>query len=123
MPTSSSGMSFAGTIAWSSISVRSTTVTSGASNATFSPGWTWRLATMPESGAVATASLQRVPREPHLRLGGLHAAARHIESCYSELSNAVCEMNFCFSSFWLVASVFSASASCARPTPAGPGAR
>ena len=31
-------------------------VTSGASKGTFSPGWTWRLATVPDNGAVTTAS-------------------------------------------------------------------
>ena len=31
-------------------------VTSGESKATFSPGWTWRLATMPVNGDTATAS-------------------------------------------------------------------
>ena len=36
--TPSSGTSAAGTIAWSSRSLRSTTVMSGESNATFSPG-------------------------------------------------------------------------------------
>ena len=50
LPIASSGMSTAGTSACSSMSVRSTTVTSGESNATFSPGCTWRLATMPASG-------------------------------------------------------------------------
>ena len=50
MPIRSSGTSTAGTSACSSSRVRSTTVTSGASNATFSPGCTCRLATMPASG-------------------------------------------------------------------------
>ena len=56
IPMRSSGMSFAGIIACSSIWPRSTIVISGASKFTFSPGCTWRLATVPESGAVTTAS-------------------------------------------------------------------
>ena len=76
MPTVSSGTSTAGTSAASSSSRRSTTVTIGASNATFSPGCTWRLATMPDSGAVTDRVLDRVLREPHLRLGRLDAALR-----------------------------------------------
>ncbi len=75
----SSGTSIAGTIACNSISFRSTTVTSGASNATFSPGCTWRLATMPDSGATTIRVAQRILRELHLRFRRLHAAARDVE--------------------------------------------
>ena len=57
MPGASSGTSLAGTSAASSMSPRSTIVTSGDSTATFSPGWTWRFATVPASGAATVASL------------------------------------------------------------------
>ena len=57
--------------------------------------------------------LQRVLGELHLRFGRLHAALRRRSRLDSELSNAFCEMKFCFRSFWLVASVLSAIASCA----------
>ena len=77
MPTLSSGVSLAGTIAWSSISVRSTMVTSGASKGTFSPGWTCRLATMPDSGAVDRGVAQRYPGELDLGLVGLERALAH----------------------------------------------
>ena len=80
MPGFSSGMSTAGTMACNSISLKSTTVTSGVSNATFSPGCTCRFATMPDSGAIADRILERVLREAHLRLGRHDAAARDVEA-------------------------------------------
>ena len=59
---------------------RSTTVTTGVSKSTFSPAWTCRLATMPDSGAVSDGVLQRVAGDLDLRLGGLHAAPRDVEA-------------------------------------------
>ncbi len=56
MPILISGMSLVGTIACNSIFPRSTMVNSGESKFTFSPGCTWRLAIVPDSGAVTTAS-------------------------------------------------------------------
>ncbi len=87
-------------------------MTSGVSNATFSPGCTWRLATMPDSGAVATASLSAFCARRTCASADI-TLPRVTFMFDSELSNAVCEMKFCLRSFWLVDSVFSASASCA----------
>ena len=94
-------------------------VTSGASKATFSPGCTCRLATTPESGATAPASLSA------LRASWTCASAdftlpRDTLKLDSELSNAFCEMKFCLSSARLVVRVFSASASCARADSSAP---
>ena len=79
MPCVSSGTSIAGTSACTSRSPRSTIVTIGASIATFSPVCTWRLATMPVSGATTSASRERILRELDLRLGRLEVAARDVE--------------------------------------------
>ncbi len=76
----------AGTTACSSMSLRSTTVTSGESKATFSPGWTWRLATMPASGEVDDGVAQRVARDLHLRLGRLDRRPATTLRLDSELS-------------------------------------
>ena len=94
-------------------------VTSGDSTATFSPGCTWRLATMPDSGAVAMASF---------------SAFRASWTCASidftlpwatlnedsALSNAFCEMNLSFSRRVFIVRVFSASASCALALSSAP---
>ena len=52
-------------------------VTSGASNGTFSPGWTWRLATVPDKRRRHDGVAQRVARQLHLRLVGLERALGH----------------------------------------------
>ena len=52
-------------------------VTSGASKFTFSPGWTCRLATMPDSGAVTDGVAQGISGELDLRLVGLERALGH----------------------------------------------
>ncbi len=94
-------------------------MTSGESNATFSPGCTCRLATMPVSGDVAIASF---------------SALRAICTCASadfmlpwatlkldsKVSNAFCEMKFCLSSAPFVVRFFSASASCAFADSSAP---
>ena len=80
LPIASSGTSDAGTAACSSISVRSTTVTSGESNATFSPGWTCRLATDAGERRRGDGVAQRVAGELHLRFRRFDAALRHAEA-------------------------------------------
>ncbi len=87
-------------------------MTSGMSKATFSPSWTWRLATIPDSGELTTASLSAFCASRTCASADF-TLPRMTFRLDSELSNAFCEMKFCLSSFWLVASVFSASASCA----------
>ena len=113
MPTLSSGVSLAGTIAWSSISVKSTMVTSGASKGTFSPGWTCRLATTPDRGAVTEASRNAI--RASWTCASLDLSVPWVtERLLSALSYAVCEMKFCLSSARFCARFFSARASCAR---------
>ena len=87
-------------------------MTSGVSKATFSPGCTWRLATMPVSGEVATASFSAFCARRTLASADF-TLPRVTFMFDSELSNAFCEMKLCFRSFWLDDSVFSAIASCA----------
>ena len=80
MPMASSGTSTAGTSACSSSAERSTTVTSGASKPTFSPGWTCRRGDDAGQRRGDHGVLERVARDLHLRLRRLHAALRHVEA-------------------------------------------
>ena len=94
-------------------------MTIGASNATFSPGCAWRLATTPAIGAMTSASrsaFSAILTCASMLLTFPFATSR--PDC--ELSNAVCEMNFSFSSLRLDARVFSASAICARALSSAP---
>ncbi len=67
---------------------------------------------MPDSGAVTTASLSAFCARRTCASADITLPFVTLR-LDSELSNAFCEMKLCFRSFWLVASVFSASASCA----------
>ena len=94
-------------------------VTSGASKGTFSPGWTWRLATVPDKGAVTTAS--RSALRASWTCASLDLSVPWLtERLLSALSYAVCEMKFCLSSARFCARVFSARASCARLDSSAP---
>ncbi len=119
IPMTISGISLAGTIACSSIRPRSTTVKSGESKLTFSPGCTLRLATVPSRVVITTAS--RKAFFASWTWASLDLSVPWLtERLLSALSYAVWEMKFCLSSarFWV--RVFSARASCARLDSSAP---
>lgn len=113
MPAASAATSCVPTLPANSSCRRSTRVSAGCSSVTFSPGTTWRLATMPAIGAISVPS-RKPTRVVSSEAWAALSAARAVSSCAREFSSAMGDMNDCDADRSLDAWVRSAWTSVAR---------